>query len=47
MALRHGTVAVRAQPDVDPIQKLIGVEATLTLAEENRGLAGFQVTAFP
>ena len=47
MAVRHGTVAVRAQPDVDPIQGLIGVETALALAEEYRGLIDLQVVAFP
>ena len=29
MAVAHGTIAVRAHPDVDPIQGLIGVETAL------------------
>jgi len=36
MALRNGTLGVRAQPDVDPIQGLIGVTTGLTLREEYR-----------
>lgn len=47
MAVRHGTIAVRAQPDVDPIQGLIGVETALTLREEYRDLLDLQVVAFP
>ncbi len=47
MAVTNGTVGVRAHPDVDPIQGLIGVETALALAEEYRGLADLQVVAFP
>jgi cytosine deaminase len=47
MAVRHGTVAVRAHPDVDPIQKLIGVETGLTLREEYRNLLDLELVAFP
>ncbi len=34
MAMRHGTVALRCQPDVDPIQGLLGVETALQLQQE-------------
>lgn len=47
MALVNGTVGVRAQPDVDPIQGLIGVTTGLTLREEYRDLIGLQIVAFP
>jgi len=47
MAVRAGTVAVRAHPDVDPIQGLLGVETALQLAEEYAGLLDLQVVAFP
>jgi cytosine deaminase len=47
MAVRNGTVAVRAQPDVDLIQGLIGVETGLALRDEYEGLIDLQVVAFP
>ena len=47
MAVRHGTVAMRAHPDVDPIQGLIGVETGITLRDEYRDLLDLQVVAFP
>jgi cytosine/creatinine deaminase len=47
MAVRNGTVAIRAQPDVDPIQKLIGVETGLALKQEYRNLLELQIVAFP
>lgn len=47
MAVRHGTVAIRAHPDVDPIQGLIGVETGLTLKEEYRELVDLELVAFP
>ena len=47
MAVRAGTVAVRAHPDVDPIQGLLGVETALQLGEEYAGLLDLQVVAFP
>jgi cytosine deaminase len=47
MAVRNGTVAIRAHPDVDPIQGLIGVETALELKEEYRDLLDLQVVAFP
>ena len=36
MAVKSGTVFVRAHPDVDPIQGLIGVETALLLKDEYR-----------
>jgi len=47
MAVRNGTVAIRAHPDVDLIQGLIGVETLLELREEYRDLLDIQVVAFP
>lgn len=47
MALTAGTLAIRAQPDVDVIQGLIGVETALTLKEEYRNLLDLQIVAFP
>ncbi len=47
MAVKAGTVAVRAQPDVDVIQGLIGVETALELKEEYRNLLDLQIVAFP
>jgi cytosine deaminase len=47
MAVRNGTVLVRAHPDVDPIQGLIGVETALQLKEEYRDLLDLQIVAFP
>ena len=47
MAVRSGTVAIRAHPDVDLIQGLIGVETLLELKEEYRNLLDLQIVAFP
>lgn len=47
MAIAHGTVALRAQPDVDPIQGLLGVEAMLELRAEYADMIDLQVAAFP
>ncbi len=47
MAVRAGTTAIRAHPDVDVIQGLIGVETALTLREEYRDLLDLQIVAFP
>lgn len=47
MAVRNGTTLVRAHPDVDPIQGLIGVETALQLKDEYRDLLDLQVVAFP
>ena len=47
MAVRNGTVPVRAHPDVDPIQGLIGAETALQLKEEYRDLLDLQIVAFP
>jgi cytosine/creatinine deaminase len=47
MAVKNGTVAVRAHPDVDVIQGLIGVETALQLREEYRDLVDIQIVAFP
>jgi cytosine/creatinine deaminase len=47
MAIRNGVVALRAQPDVDPIQGLIGVETGLALADEYKNALDLQIVAFP
>jgi cytosine deaminase len=47
MAVKNGTVAMRAHPDVDIIQGLIGVETLLELREEYRDLLDIQIVAFP
>ena len=47
MAVKNGTTLVRAHPDVDPIQGLIGVETAMQLKEEYRDLLDLQVVAFP
>lgn len=47
MAVKNGTIAIRAHPDVDIIQGLIGVETALQLREEYRGLVDLQIVAFP
>src|SRR3954449_12277444 len=47
MALANGTVAIRAHPDVDPIQGLLGVETAVALREEYRDLLDLDVVAFP
>lgn len=47
MAIKNGTVLVRAHPDVDPIQGLIGVETALQLRDEYRDLIDLQIVAFP
>ena len=47
MAIANGTTLIRAHPDVDPIQGLIGVETALELREEYRDLIDIQIVAFP
>ena len=47
MAVAHGTVAIRAHPDVDPIQGLLGVETALVLRDEYRDLLDLEAVAFP
>lgn len=47
MAVSNGTVAIRAHPDVDLIQGLIGVETLVVLREEYRDLLDIQIVAFP
>ncbi|PTE02056.1 amidohydrolase family protein [Pandoraea apista] len=47
MAIRNGTVAIRAHPDVDLIQGLIGVETLLSLKDEYQNLLDLQIVAFP
>jgi cytosine deaminase len=47
MALTHGTLTIRAHPDVDLIQGLIGVETLLTLRREYADMIDLQIVAFP
>src|SRR3984957_9423022 len=47
MAVQNGTVAIRAHPDVDHIQGLIGVETLLQLREKYKHLLDLQIVAFP
>ena len=47
MAVQNGTVAIRAHPDVDLIQGLIGVETSLQLRDEYKHLLDLQIVAFP
>ncbi|MCK0195306.1 amidohydrolase family protein [Ancylobacter sp. 6x-1] len=47
MAVLNGTTFIRAHPDVDPIQGLIGVETALALRDEYRDLIDIQIVAFP
>lgn len=47
MAVANGTVAIRAHPDVDLIQGLIGVETLIELQDEYKDLLDIQVVAFP
>jgi cytosine/creatinine deaminase len=46
-AVKNGTTAIRAHPDVDLIQGLVGVETLLQLREEYRDLIDLQIVAFP
>ena len=47
MAVRNGTTLIRAHPDVDPIQGLIGVETAAELRKEYQDLLDLQIVAFP
>lgn len=47
MAVMNGTVAIRAHPDVDLIQGLIGVETLVELQDEYKDLLDIQIVAFP
>lgn len=47
MAVKNGTVVIRAHPDVDPIQGLIGVDTAILLRDEYRDLLDIQIVAFP
>jgi len=47
MAISSGTTLIRAHPDVDPIQNLIGVETAVELRDEYRDLIDLQIVAFP
>jgi len=47
MTIAQGTVALRGQPDVDPIQGLLGVETLLELRQSYSDLVDLQIVAFP
>ncbi len=47
MAIKNGTTTLRAHPDVDPIQHLIGVETLIELKKEYESLIDIQIVAFP
>lgn len=47
MAIANGTTAIRTHPDVDPIERTLGVEAMIVLREEYRGRVDLQIVAFP
>ncbi|HTH44701.1 MAG TPA: amidohydrolase family protein [Oxalicibacterium sp.] len=47
MAVSNGTTAIRAHPDVDLIQGLIGVETLRELQDEYKCLLDIQIVAFP
>jgi len=47
MTIAQGTVALRGQPDVDPIQGLLGVETLLELRRAYVDLVDLQIVAFP
>lgn len=46
-AVRRGTTHMRAHPDIDPIERLLGVEVLLALRESHRDLLDLQIVAFP
>lgn len=46
-ALRHGTTAIRAQCDVDPVIGLMALEALVRLRREFAPLLDVQIVAFP
>ena len=46
-ALSHGTTTMRVHPDVDPFEKLMGVEVFLELKEIYKGIMDLQIVVFP
>jgi cytosine deaminase len=46
-AVTSGTTTLRAHPDVDPVEGLMGVEVLLQLREEYRDFVDIQIVAFP
>lgn len=46
-ALAHGTTIMRAHPDVDHIEKLLGVEVLLELKEKYKNQLDLQIVVFP
>ena len=47
MVLRHGTTAIRAETEFDPVVGLLGVKELLRLKERYAPLVDIQVVAFP
>lgn len=46
-AITRGTTVMRAHPDVDPIAKLLGVQALLELKQDFDGYLDLQIVVFP
>jgi cytosine deaminase len=46
MLLRHGTTIVRAQPDTDPLARLVGFDAMMRLKKEYKDFVDLTVFAF-
>lgn len=46
-ALKHGTTIMRAHPDVDPFEKVMGVEVMVELKEKYKDIMDIQIVAFP
>lgn len=46
-AVKNGSTIVRAHPDVDPIEKLLGVEVLLELKEKFKEVLDLQIVVFP
>jgi cytosine deaminase len=45
--IKHGATIMRAHPDVDPIAKLLGVQALLELKKKYAGYLDLQIAVFP
>ena len=46
-AIKNGTTIMRAQPDVDPFEKTLGVEVMVDLKEKYKDVLDMQIVAFP
>lgn len=46
-AISKGTTVMRAHPDVDPIEKLLGVEVLLDLKKKYKNKIDLQIVVFP